>query len=307
MVRLDVSNKGLKHLGPIPDDVTELYCQNNQLTVLPKLPSGLTSLECQNNQLSELPDLPVGLTHLKCENNAFPPYLEEFLSHICINCLPNIIRYVNAYNKDKKLADLRQEAREWKTLQSYVPSLSNNTYRVKNVFNSVVKKLKQNHNSLYFNDTIAYPDAHNPDLLPLVHREGMNAVLWDDVPNAIQFRHKQLNGVVNNHEDSYIGLESLFKLLDDAGRQWQLCMCWEYPTCTALLYPQEIEHALRLSEGISAIDRARYTQILRIYKKMFNNNAPQRIRERAGGSYSRKSRVLPVRHNRKTKTYKRSK
>jgi len=69
MVRLDLSKGQRVLLYPIPDDVTELICSNNQLTALPDLPAGLLILDCNDNHLTALPDLPAGLTKLICSFN----------------------------------------------------------------------------------------------------------------------------------------------------------------------------------------------------------------------------------------------
>ncbi len=68
---LDVSNKNIADLTGIHGfaALTELYCNQNQLTTLPTLPSSLTQLNCSNNQLTSLPTLPTGLTGLSCYSN----------------------------------------------------------------------------------------------------------------------------------------------------------------------------------------------------------------------------------------------
>ena len=89
MVWLDVSGRGLRVLDPIPDNVTELGCGNNQLTILPDLPARLTRLWCWRNQLRALPDLPVTLTELKCWRNQLTvlPDLPAGLDQL--NCTDN--------------------------------------------------------------------------------------------------------------------------------------------------------------------------------------------------------------------------
>ncbi len=53
----------------VPEGVTHLYCNNNQLTSLPDLPSTLRHLDCTANCLTSLPKLPDGLIELHCAHN----------------------------------------------------------------------------------------------------------------------------------------------------------------------------------------------------------------------------------------------
>jgi len=56
MVKLDLSNRGLTKVPPIPNDVTELYLSNNQIVELKEgvFPSSLKKLYLSNNQIIEL-------------------------------------------------------------------------------------------------------------------------------------------------------------------------------------------------------------------------------------------------------------
>ena len=68
----------------MPDNLKELVCERNQLTVLPALPDNLKELVCERNQLTVLPDLPVGLSRLICNDNQLTalPALPESLKYI---------------------------------------------------------------------------------------------------------------------------------------------------------------------------------------------------------------------------------
>ena len=43
--------RGITHIDYIPEGITHLYCNNNELTELPKLPESLECLDCYNNNL----------------------------------------------------------------------------------------------------------------------------------------------------------------------------------------------------------------------------------------------------------------
>lgn len=104
---LDLIELGLTSLPPLPDILTDLFCDNNQLTTLPHLPSKLVFLSCRNNQLTSLPDLPDSLTELYCINNKLTslPSLPSTLKIIYFNEGNNITvtkDIFNVWNKSNK-------------------------------------------------------------------------------------------------------------------------------------------------------------------------------------------------------------
>jgi hypothetical protein len=113
--------------------------------------------------------------------------------------------------------------------------------------------------------------------------EGDDATTMDTVRPAIQFMHRRQNGEVNTHADEYIGLESLFNLLQSRndeyrqGRGGDIGMCWNYPTCDAKIHPQEVQAILtRLDTNaadypeVTAENKARYRQIYDVYRNNYN-------------------------------------
>jgi hypothetical protein len=82
LTNIDCNDNQLTELPQLPHDLAEFGCEGNQLTELPQLPHDLLSLDCNNNKLTELPLLPDSLTHLFCEDNQLtglpelPPNLE---------------------------------------------------------------------------------------------------------------------------------------------------------------------------------------------------------------------------------------
>jgi hypothetical protein len=99
--------EGLTHLGcdynqltslpPLPDRLLSLDCGNNQLTSLPSLPDGLTTLDCYETKLTSLPPLPDGLEELFCEQNrltSLPPLPEGLVylkcAHNQLTSLPSL-------------------------------------------------------------------------------------------------------------------------------------------------------------------------------------------------------------------------
>lgn len=67
--KLDVYGMQLTSLPPLPANLRELNCGNNNLTELPALPKGLQILNCAENKLTSLPYLPPNLVRLICTNN----------------------------------------------------------------------------------------------------------------------------------------------------------------------------------------------------------------------------------------------
>ena len=86
-------------LPALPQNLKELYCSNNQLTLLPALPQNLTILDCSDNQLTLLPALPQNLTILHCSDNRLNllPYLPQNLKNLHYNNNP-IHKIVNDIN-----------------------------------------------------------------------------------------------------------------------------------------------------------------------------------------------------------------
>lgn len=83
LTNLDCEDNQLTSLPSLPNSLQSLICYNNQLSSLPVLPDSLQTLFCYNNQLSNLPNLPNLLVQLACGNNlltslpALPNSLQE--------------------------------------------------------------------------------------------------------------------------------------------------------------------------------------------------------------------------------------
>ena len=152
-------------------------------------------------------------------------------------------------------------------------------------------------------NNLVYPNvprngAAGDALFPLLLSEGDDATTMDTVRPAIQFMHRRQNGEVNTHADEYIGLESLFNLLQSRnaeyaqGRGGDIGMCWNYPTCDAKIHPQEIQAILtRLDTNaadypeVTAENKARYRQIYDVYRNNYN-----RKYQRGGARATRRGR-----------------
>jgi Leucine-rich repeat (LRR) protein len=59
----------IKEIINLPENLKELYCNNNDLYELPKLPSKLEKLNCSNNHIKVIVDLPDTLDSLECSHN----------------------------------------------------------------------------------------------------------------------------------------------------------------------------------------------------------------------------------------------
>ena len=148
---------------------------------------------------------------------------------------------------------------------------------------------------------VPYPNGAGADpLLPIVHEEGDDVTSMERVRPAIQFVHRRQNGEVNLHADEYIGLESLFNLLQSRndeyrqGRGGDIGMCWNYPTCNAKIHPQEIAAILTridTNPDITAENKARYRQIYDVYRNNYNRiNQRGGARTRKGGRRQRQAK-----------------
>lgn len=81
--RLSAVHQKLTHIGHIPNFITHIYVDFNDITCLPELPEGLIELHCSNCKLTELPPLPASLCFLDCRSNSLtvlPPLPDGLLA-----------------------------------------------------------------------------------------------------------------------------------------------------------------------------------------------------------------------------------
>ena len=147
---------------------------------------------------------------------------------------------------------------------------------------------------------IPYPDIANPDLLPIVYPTGDDVTLLDEVPNAVQFRHKKADGVVNIHDGELIGLENLMinVLQNDRNKNFasaEFGECWNSAGgCSAKMYPDEIQDAINKSTLTPEI-KAQYETILADYRDKFNRKFKAGGRRKKGGSLQlRGTQMFPL-------------
>ena len=175
------------------------------------------------------------------------------------------------WNAPLNISPIKKQA-----LQSF---LENKRFNIPNtVFPPTINA--ENTENTRFYPNIPYPNGAGADpLLPIVHTEGDDSVTMAPVRPAIQFLHRRQNGEINTHEDEYIGLESLFNLLETRYAEYvrgdggDIGMCWNYPDCTAKIHPQEIQSILTridTNPDISAENKSRYREIYNVYKSTFN-------------------------------------
>lgn len=88
---LILSGLGLSEIPPLPEGITILRCEMNQLTSLPTLPSSLTFLSCQENLLTSLPTLPSSLRYLSCSDNLLSSLPSLPSSLISLSCMQNTL------------------------------------------------------------------------------------------------------------------------------------------------------------------------------------------------------------------------
>jgi hypothetical protein len=100
LTTLDVSNKSISNLTGVEgfSSLRTLNCSFNNLTILPNLPEWISNLSCNNNQIVNLPTiLPRYLRIFNCANNLINclPCLPESLIRLTldsrISCVPNAV------------------------------------------------------------------------------------------------------------------------------------------------------------------------------------------------------------------------
>jgi hypothetical protein len=138
------------------------------------------------------------------------------------------------------------------------------------------------------------PNVSNPELRPIVHRYGFNAVMQSNVnendydskeedDKLIQFRHRNKKGEINLHENQFIDrdllVNRLSSLLPVFYTEEQAGYC-PIPGCGGLLYPEEIR-------GLVPDD------IYQAYRIKFNN----KFRDLAGGARKNKNMNRPNQGN----------
>ncbi len=143
-----------------------------------------------------------------------------------------------------------------------------------------------------------YPDAGNPDLLPLVYSTATNSIknsaytVFQDNENIIQFRHRMANGMINKHDgpNQQIALDrliSFISVMNELPASDDFGMCWQHtkdaydnlemlddktrkpPKCTAKLYPDELFHAIQSATYADEEAKQHNLRVYEYYKKLF--------------------------------------
>jgi len=92
-----------------------------------------------------------------------------------------------------------------------------------------------------FPDVLQAPQMAE-DLKPTVLK-GLDAISQEPDSDVIQFHHVQPDGGIYNHENNYIGAESLEYLVGQQCASWKTPAfghCWETQQCKGRLWPEEI-------------------------------------------------------------------
>ena len=149
---------------------------------------------------------------------------------------------------------------------------------------------------------IPYPDSADPNLLPIVFPNGEDVTLLDEVSNAVQFRHKKADGIVNNHDGELIGLENLMinVLQNDRNKNFasaEFGGCWNSGGgCTAKLYPDEIQAAINKSTLAPEV-KTQYETILADYRAKFNRKFKVGGGKKGGRLQLRGTQMFPLATN----------
>ena len=125
-MRLDISNKNIKSLkeyfsnykGNI-DDITILYCSDNQLTTLEGCPENMTKLDCTLNQLTSLKGCPKSVTYLKCSHNQLTSLQG------CPKNLTSLYRSYNQLISIYQITDIKEIHQINSTLDDFIINIKN--------------------------------------------------------------------------------------------------------------------------------------------------------------------------------------
>ncbi len=157
---------------------------------------------------------------------------------------------------------------------------------------------------------IAYPNAGDAELLPIVHAEATDDIKnhYDvDDESIVQFRHRLPDGTVNMHAGAgeQIAKSMLFNYVSstmDQQDSQKFGMCWQYPTCKARLYPQELLAVLDQVEEKDPAEQRIYEQ----YKTAFNAKFAAAQRGGSDSSHSRRRHVKNAKKTRRRRTHYRA-
>lgn len=122
---------------------------------------------------------------------------------------------------------------------------------------------------------VAYVFANKPKLFPILDLAGgyNDISMEDDVPVLIQLVHLEENGSIRKHDEK-ISLLSLFDGLGRVGGAGtpEFGKCLIGNGCTGIHYPAELQYILDKypEQHLSAEDRAKYQQMIDVYKVRFN-------------------------------------
>ncbi len=176
-----------------------------------------------------------------------------------------------------------------------------------------------------------YPDAANPDLLPLVYPQATNTMknsqehLSGDEENIVQFRHKMSNGQINLHDapNQQIALDRLMDYLTSMASNQQsgdYGFCWQHEKhnievvydeahpplkCTARLYPEELLHAIQNATYTDTAKKATHMQQYEAYRVGFANKFGEPIGIENNVRNASNSKNDQEGGKRKRKTYRR--
>ncbi len=133
------------------------------------------------------------------------------------------------------------------------------------------------------NINVAYPNAENNELYPIVYPDApagyvdpFNPPGFGDIDNIIQFRHRRSDGTINQHTDvtkDMVSKDMLFNkiqsYINDAVLD-KIGPCWQ-EDCTALIYPQELLTVIEKSDySKSSLSKEEDMKIYDRYRREFN-------------------------------------
>lgn len=134
--KLDLSGLSLTKLPQLPENLTDLNIDYNELETLPSLPPSLEILWCSFNKLKSLPNLPLSLRQIICFGNKLeslpilPNSLEELLcSGNYIKELPLLPKSLQVLdvrlNRLRKVSELPESLTEFMCCHNFLTSLPN--------------------------------------------------------------------------------------------------------------------------------------------------------------------------------------
>lgn len=143
--------------------------------------------------------------------------------------------------------------------------------------------------------------AYNKELDTLAKKCKYHNERHSDGRDLIQFHHRQTDGELYDHEDSFICKEGLVDWLNFLSMEVKTVTCFDEENCDGFIHPDEVKDLMTTPEE---------TRIWNEYRRRFNRNPPDVLVPKEGGRrhprFRRSRKFKKVLNTRKAKRYNRT-